>query len=120
MPRLTGKKKWEAVRTAALSLPGSWEDVPWEEDAVAKVNKKIFVFLGRPDTDVPRITVKLTQSHGHAMSVAGAAPSGYGLGKHGWVMVPIARVDHELLVDWVEESYRNVAPKRLIAELDRR
>jgi hypothetical protein len=25
-----------------------------------------------------------------------------------------------LLIDWIEESYRIVAPKRLVAELDRR
>jgi hypothetical protein len=28
--------------------------------------------------------------------------------------------DHELLCDWIEESYRIVAPKRLVAELDAR
>jgi predicted DNA-binding protein (MmcQ/YjbR family) len=41
------------------------------------------------------------------------------LGKAGWVTLPLKAVDAELLSDWVEESYRNVAPKKLIAELDR-
>ncbi len=29
-----------------MSKPGAWEDMPWDGDVVAKVDKKIFVFLG--------------------------------------------------------------------------
>ncbi|MDH5281754.1 MAG: MmcQ/YjbR family DNA-binding protein, partial [Thermoleophilia bacterium] len=56
----------------------------------------------------------------HALSIEGALPSGYGLGKAGWVTVPSddEDVDLTLLCDWVEESYRIVAPKRLVALLD--
>lgn len=49
--------------------------------------------------------------------------AGYGLGRAGWVRVPLAEQGApaaELLCDWVEESYRAIAPKRLIAELDGR
>jgi predicted DNA-binding protein (MmcQ/YjbR family) len=82
------------------------------------VNAKIFVFLGVATTR--RITVKLDESHGHALAIEGAAPSGYGLGKAGWVTVPLRApgVSLGLLRDWIEESYRIVAPKRLVAELD--
>jgi predicted DNA-binding protein (MmcQ/YjbR family) len=96
----------------ALSLPEAWEDHPWG-DTVAKVRKKIFVFVGTES-----ITLKLDESHMHALSVASAAPSGYGLGASGWVTVPVAGVTLDLLRDWVEESYRIVAPKRLVALLD--
>jgi predicted DNA-binding protein (MmcQ/YjbR family) len=104
----------------ALSLPEAFEDQPWEEDTVAKVRKKIFVFLGGPESE--RMTVKLAESHGHALSVDGARPSAYGLGKSGWVTVPLTAdgVDAALLCDWIEESYRIVAPKRLVTELDGR
>jgi predicted DNA-binding protein (MmcQ/YjbR family) len=118
MKRSTADGKWRALRIAALGLPAAWEDFPWDE-VVVKVNKKIFVFLGRPGPDPPDVTVKLTVAHDHALSIAGAALAGYGLGRAGWVTVPIAAVDTDLLVDWVEESYRNVAPKKLVAELDR-
>jgi predicted DNA-binding protein (MmcQ/YjbR family) len=91
----------------ALSLPEAWEDHPWG-DTVAKVGKRIFVFVG---TD--SITVKLDEPHPHALSVAGAALSGYGLGASGWVTVPIAGIRLQLLQDWIEESYRMIAPKRL-------
>jgi len=108
------------IRTFALSLPETSEDHPWGED-VAKVRGKIFVFLGTAGAQVPRITVKLVESHGHALSVEGAEPTGYGLGKSGWVTVPLDGdgVDVPLLYDWIEESYRIVAPKRLVSELDR-
>jgi predicted DNA-binding protein (MmcQ/YjbR family) len=98
----------------ALSLPEAWEDRPWG-DTVAKVGKKIFVFVGSE-----RITVKLAEAHEHALSIDGAEPTGYGLGKAGWVTVPIAGVATDVLQDWIEESYRLVAPKRLVAALDER
>ncbi|MCP9208214.1 MmcQ/YjbR family DNA-binding protein [Streptomyces sp. NEAU-Y11] len=111
-----------AVRAFALGLPGAWEDFPWDS-AVVKVGKKIFVFLGPDDGDrTPGITVKLRDeaAHAHAMSQPGAAPTGYGLGRSGWVSIPLAggAPGADLLCDWVEESYRTIAPKRLVAELD--
>ncbi|MBO0656409.1 MmcQ/YjbR family DNA-binding protein [Streptomyces triculaminicus] len=111
------------VRDFALSLPGAVEEFPWGDDAVVKVNKKIFVFLGSEgDTESPGISVKLKdeEAHGHALAVPGAAPTAYGLGRHGWVSVPLAGAPAGLLCDWVEESYRVIAPKRLIAQLDAR
>lgn len=29
-----------------LAKPGAWRDEPWEDDTVAKVDEKIFAFLG--------------------------------------------------------------------------
>jgi predicted DNA-binding protein (MmcQ/YjbR family) len=102
----------------ALSLPEAWEDKPWEDDTVAKVRRKIFVFFGGPAS--AQMTVKLVESHAHALSIEGARPSAYGLGSSGWVTVPLDAdgVDVGLLREWVEESYRVVAPKRLLAGLD--
>jgi len=104
----------------ALGLPGSWEDFPWG-DHVVKVAKKIFVFLGAGHDSMARLTVKLEVSHPAAMAVPGAAPTAYGLGKAGWVTVPLdgpGRPPLEVLEDWIEESYRIVAPKGLVRELD--
>lgn len=105
----------------ALSLPEAFEDHPWGE-SVAKVRGKVFVFFGMEGSPEPRMTVKLVESHGHGLSVEGAEPTGYGLGKSGWVTVPLEAdgVDPGLLCDWIEESYRIVAPKRLVAELETR
>ncbi len=107
------------VLTYALGFPGAYADHPWDED-LAKVASKIFVFLGMEDSQEPAMTVKLRESREQALSVPGAAPTGYGLGRAGWVTVPFGERTPPLpvLKDWVEESYRMVAPKRLVAELD--
>ncbi|MFB6849081.1 MmcQ/YjbR family DNA-binding protein [Streptomyces sp. NPDC056373] len=116
-------KKWEKVRAFALGLPDAVEEFPWGE-SVAKVNKKVFVFLGVDDGSYPLgVTVKLTDetAHAHALACPGAGPAGYGLGKAGWVSVPLepqGAPAAEVLCDWVEDSYRAVAPKRLIVVLD--
>jgi predicted DNA-binding protein (MmcQ/YjbR family) len=107
-------RKHDAVLRFALGLPGAWEDHPWG-DLVVKVGKKIFVFLGADG-----MAVKLTDSHDHAMSLDEAKPTAYGLGKAGWVDVPLGAADADVLRDWVEESYRNIATKKLIAQLDER
>ncbi|MER7571157.1 MmcQ/YjbR family DNA-binding protein [Streptomyces sp. NPDC126514] len=118
-------KKWEKVRQFALGMPGAAEEFPWGE-TVAKVNKKVFVFLGSDDGSHPLgVTVKLTDeaAHAHALACPGAEPAGYGLGRSGWVSIPLepkGAPAAELLCDWVEESYRTIAPKRLTAELDGR
>jgi predicted DNA-binding protein (MmcQ/YjbR family) len=109
----------EEIRSFALHFPEAHEDFPWGE-SVVKVRKKVFVFLGRQSiASAQAVTVKLVESHEHALAVEGARPTGYGLGKAGWVTVPVAGLELEVLCDWVEESYRIVAPKRLVAELDR-
>ena len=123
MPRAKSdaKKVAAAIRAFAVGLPGAWEDTPWEGDPVAKAGKKIFVFMGSADPDRPGIAVKLPDSKEQALSLECATPTGYGLGRAGWVSIDLAGGDRpsaDVLCDWVEESYRAVAPKKLIAELD--
>ena len=119
-PRRPEEAESSASETFALGLPGAFSDMPWEGDIVAKVGKKIFVFFGSGDP--PTIAVKLPESADHALSVPGAQPTGYGLGRHGWVTVPVSDADTpvDVLLDWVEESYRTIAPKKLVNELDAR
>jgi len=111
-----------ALEEFALGLPGAFSDMPWEGDVVAKVGKKIFVFFGSASAAQPSISVKLPDSGDHALATPGATPTSYGLGRHGWVTVPVGAPEapEELLTDWIEESYRAIAPKRLVTELDQR
>jgi predicted DNA-binding protein (MmcQ/YjbR family) len=116
----TPKRIAAALAAAAARYPESTEDFPWGE-RVAKVNKKVFVFLGRDDSSSPSISVKLPDSFEHALSLACSEPTSHGLGKSGWVTVHLDHPDcpdMELLFDWVDESYRVVAPARLVARLD--
>jgi predicted DNA-binding protein (MmcQ/YjbR family) len=113
-----------ALREFALGLPGAWEDFPWEDDRTAKVGKKVFAFLGRAEPgDDAGIGVKLPDSAEQALMLDCCQPMGYGLGRANWVTVKVAAPDCpplEVLLDWIEESYRTIAPRTLVRELDAR
>jgi predicted DNA-binding protein (MmcQ/YjbR family) len=103
----------------ALTLPAAWEDLPWEEDLVAKVGKKVFVFFGSATRPLA-VGVKLPRSAPYALSLPCAQPSGYGLGKYHWVTVGLDgkdAPDGDLVRDWIVESYCAVAPKKLVSML---
>ena len=104
------------IRAFAAGLPEAWEDHPWGE-SVFKVGKKVFVFLVVGDEG--HVTVKLSASHDEAMAFEWVKPSGYGLDRGGWVscsLPPDAPL--EMILGWIEESYRIVASKKLVATLD--
>jgi hypothetical protein len=126
---------WDAVRAFALDLPDAAEDFPWGE-AVVKVERRgsepppwrrhlvhgpMFLWLGRREADAPSSPRRREPSNDQAISLAGAERTTIsGLGQWGWLTVRLERVPVDLACDWVEESYRRAAPKRLAAELDRR
>ena len=107
----------KALRDFALRLPGATEDFPWGE-RVAKVNKKVFVFLGCdpvPGGEMG-LSVKLPESGQEALDLPFTKPTGYGLGKSGWVTATFGPKDKppiEILKAWIRESYLAVAPKKL-------
>ena len=104
----------------ALRLPEAYEDHPWGE-SVAKVNKKVFAFFGTGE-GASRVgfTVKLTDSHDQALSLPCAEPTGYGLARAGWLTIWLdtSPPPTDVCTDWIEESYRLIAPKRLVKLLD--
>ena len=110
----------DEVLAYALSLPGAFEDHPWGE-TVAKVGKKVFVFFGSEASPTwPSMTVKLVESHDQAMAIPGTEPTGYGLGKSGWVTfepAPEEMPSLETLKSWIDESYCAQAPKKLAAQI---
>lgn len=106
----------------ALALPEAWEDHPWGE-RVAKVGKKVFLFCGKPhgQDETLGFSVKLPRSGIAALDRAECEPTGYGLGKSGWVSAQYQRGDTlplELIKAWIDESYRAIAPKTLVKQLD--
>src|SRR5689334_11454996 len=106
-------------RECAMGYPDAIEDHPWGESAF-KVNKKVFLFMSL-HKGVLRLTTKLPKSRRQALKRPFASPTGYGLGKSGWVTAAFERGDDmpvELLSDWIDESFRAIAPKRLVAYLD--
>jgi predicted DNA-binding protein (MmcQ/YjbR family) len=118
-PESPARAAERALLAFALGYPGAYEDNPWGE-RVAKVKGKVFVFLGRPE-DGLSLSVKLPQSGTMALSLPFASPTGYGLGKSGWVTValrPRQKAPIAMLKQWIDESYRAVAPRTLVKALD--
>jgi hypothetical protein len=128
-------RRWDALREFALSLPCATEDFPWGEPVI-KIEKRrndpppwrkhlvhgpMFLWLGARDAPAHEVAVKLTDSYEHAVALARAVPTtNSGLGQWGWLTVRLSAAAEDLLCDWVDESYRNQATRRLIAELDAR
>ena len=110
------------LRTFGLAYPGAHTKSPWPGHLDLAVNDKTFAYLsieGEPF----KISCKLPRSADHALMLPNTQPTGYGLGKSGWVSLalpPGASMPADLLQAWIDESYRAQAPKKLIAELDAR
>jgi predicted DNA-binding protein (MmcQ/YjbR family) len=114
-----GRTTEAILRDYALTYPEAYEEFPWGERAI-KVKKKIFVILGAAD-GLLTVTVKLPNSAEPALAMPFARPTGYGLGKSGWVTCRFAAGETppiDLLRDWIDESFRAVAPKKVVEQLD--
>ena len=107
------------LRAHALNYPETSEAFPWGESAF-KVKGKTFVFM-RADADELSFSVKLPKSRKQALALPGSEPTHYGLGAKGWVTLrPTVTTSLDLLLSFVDESYRAIAPKRVVEELKRR
>lgn len=117
LPPLDPRSFAGRLRARAMSFPEAREDFPWGERAI-KVRDKAFLFL-RAEGDAVSFSMKLPRSAADALEQPGAEPTGYGLGRHGWVTM---RVDGgrdaplETYEAWLAESYDAVAPKKLAAQ----
>ena len=88
----------------------------WDGEPTFRVRGKNFVFT---DKDATGVSVKLPKEEAAAVVATDpqASPTGYGLGRHGWVSVTIgARAGAarwQQVEEWVRTSYTMVAPKAL-------
>lgn len=108
----------ERLREIALSYPETYEEFPWGHRAV-KVRGKTFVFIALGEEGLS-LSAKLPLSGVAALALPFASPTEYGLGRSGWVTARFAPGDEvplELLHEWLDESYRAIAPKKLVARL---
>jgi predicted DNA-binding protein (MmcQ/YjbR family) len=109
----------ERLRKQALSYPETYEESPWG-DRVVKVRGKIFCFAGAHDGDL-HLSLKLPQSGRQVLKNAWARPTPYGLGKSGWVSLTFKGgrgAPVERIAQWIDESYRAIAPKKLVKQID--
>lgn len=111
-------KAMQALRKQALRYPETREDFPWGERTI-KVRGKIFLFLGA-DKDQLYLTVKLPQTADAALGLPFCTPTRYRLGRSGWVSVRFPNgkeIPLDMFRDWIDESYRAVAPATLVNRL---
>ena len=110
----------QALRRVALSYPEAVEDFPWG-DRTIKVRGKIFLFLGQ-DKETLNLTVKLPESADAALGLPFTSPTRYRLGRSGWVSARFPKnseIPLDMFRDWIDESYRAVAPSSLVRTLTR-
>ena len=114
----TLKQAFNRLRARALCYPETHEDHPWGESAI-KVKGKTFVFMG-VDKERLGLSLKLPYSREFALEYPFTKPTPYGLGKSGWVTAEFAAKEKpplDILEAWIEESFRAIAPKKLVATL---
>jgi predicted DNA-binding protein (MmcQ/YjbR family) len=108
----------KALRKAALKYPQTIEDFPWDHHAFKTPNKKTFLFLSGTEDGGFSCSMKLPYRNSEALKLKGAAPTGYGMAKSGWVSFTFsakAKPPVAVLVDYLDESWRAVAAKKLSA-----
>ncbi len=106
------------LRNIALAYPEAREQASAGEIVIA-VRKRPFLVLREGDGDWA-LRLKLPHSRGAALRLPFAEPVVYRLGTSDWVAAsfgPGQEVPLELLWEWVDESYRAVAPKRLLTDV---
>lgn len=95
-----------ALAEHALAKDGVEETAPWGHRAF-RVRKKNFLFMTSTGEGLS-LSLKLGPSHADAMEKTFVEPTGYGLGKSGWVSArfgPREAAPLPLLRAWIDESY---------------
>jgi predicted DNA-binding protein (MmcQ/YjbR family) len=88
----------------------------WDGEPTFRVRGKTFIFSA---PDASSISVKLSKEEAAAVVATdpSAEPTGYGLGRHGWVSVIISNTTSAKrwreIEEWIRTSYTLVAPKKL-------
>lgn len=118
----TLKQAFDRLHKFASRYPEVTVDRPWGEYAV-KVKGKTFVFMG-VDKERLGLSLKLPRSREFALEMhAFTKPTPYGLGKSGWITAEFGAKDKpplDILEAWIDESYRAVAPKKVVAAMEAR
>jgi predicted DNA-binding protein (MmcQ/YjbR family) len=114
-----GDSLLEELRAFGLAYPGAHTKSPWPGHLDLAVNDKTFAYLSSEGAPFG-ISCKLPHSGAAALMLPFTKPTAYGLGKSGWVSAELPAGEMppiELFKEWIDESYRAQAPKKLVASL---
>jgi hypothetical protein len=119
MPKKSAKSDaLAALQRLALSYP-EVETATVCERTGYKARGKAFLFIGGDDESY-NCMLKLRDSLAEAEALAKRQPENYAVGGHGWVTLTFPRKKSpppQLLQRWLDESFRLLAPKGLVAKL---
>lgn len=82
-----------------------------------RVGEKIFASYGQGD-EGPCISLKATKPDQSVLIEDPRIEVAKYVGRHGWVSLHIDKLDWGFIADLVDQSYRLIAPKRLVRRLD--
>jgi predicted DNA-binding protein (MmcQ/YjbR family) len=107
----------DIVRSLAERYPEAEKAFLFGDHEVYRVREKVFVWLGEGESGGTYVSVKLKDTQQAALMLPFVTPSAYGMAKWGWVSadIPKGQFSPELVRQWLDESYRHTAPKKLLA-----
>ena len=113
------------LRAICLAMPDATEKLTWGEHPTFRVRDRIFAQHHDNHHRPGRVALWCKAAPGIQDALVGAAPERFFVppyvGHHGWLGLRLdGVVDWDEVASLVEESYRLTAPKRAVAELDRR
>lgn len=92
----------------------------WGGEPTFRVGSKNFVFAS-PDASSISVKLPLDEAAAVVATDPRASPTGYGLGRHGWVSISLAgRISAarwQEVEEWIRTSYTLVAPRRLARQI---
>jgi hypothetical protein len=120
MPKTTQPQSsnLERLRRIALQFPETQVGISCGKQAF-KARNKAFLFLGH-DIAHYNVMLKLRVALPEAARLAAREPAHYAVGGHQWVKLTFPHDQSPptaLLERWIQESYRLLAPKTLVALL---
>jgi predicted DNA-binding protein (MmcQ/YjbR family) len=110
----------DLIRLAASRYPEAEHTTILGDHEVFRVKEKVFVWLGDAEGGGTYVGVKLKETQAMALMLPGVTPMAYGMGKWGWIgaTFPKGKFPEEMVKQWIDESYRHTAPKKLLKALD--
>jgi hypothetical protein len=107
---------FDDVRSIAMALPEVEEIVTWETDITFRVRKKIFAIGGEGGTGVSIKATLDQQADLLDLDPVTFTKAAY-VGRFGWVVADLTRIDRPLLEKLLRDAWRSVAPARIRAQV---
>lgn len=104
------------IRLLASEYPEAQKAFLFGDHEVFRVRKKVFVWFGKGEKGGTYLSVKLKDTQAVALMLPFVTPAAYGMAKWGWIGAnfPKGKFPVELVKQWLDESYRHTAPKKLL------